>query len=599
MKILGISAYYHDSAAALIENGKVMYAAQEERFTKIKNDPSFPERAIAYCLSESGLALEELDYIAFYDKPFLKFERLMETYYAFAPNGFRSFAKAMPIWLKEKLFTKQMIKKGLKKIGGKPGQNIPILFPEHHLSHAASAFYTSPYDRSAFLTIDGVGEWITTSYGLATGKQGMEIMGEIHFPHSLGLFYSSFTYFLGFAVNSGEYKMMGLAPYSHHTSERAMSYIHIIKERLIDIKEDGSFKMNMHYFQFPVGLRMVDPKKWEQLFGIGKRKRNDPLTQSHADLAFAAQKVLEEILLKLIHHIKKETQAEYLCLAGGVALNCVANGLLYRASLFKDIYVQPAAGDAGGAIGAALATSYLKQDLQFTGLKEPFDPYLGPLASDRDIKSVLRKNNCTYHYFESTEELMDVVAQHLAQKKVVGWYRGRMEFGPRALGNRSILADPSVPEMQSLINLKIKFRESFRPFAPAVCEEDYNEYFEPGQRSPYMLFTSPVKESLRKPLPENFNALSLEQKQSTVKSEFPAITHIDHSARVQIVKKELNPSFWSLIQAFKKRTGKGVVINTSFNHKNNPIVNTVEDAYQCFRDSGMDVLVLENYLILK
>ena len=599
MKILGISAYYHDSAAALIVDGEVMYAAQEERFSRIKNDAAFPEAAITYCLSESGCALEDLDYIAFYDKPFLKFERLLETYYAFAPKGFRSFAMAMPVWLKEKLFTKQIIRKSLKKLGGPHAKKIPIVFPEHHLSHAASAFYTSPFEKTAFLTVDGVGEWTTTSYGLGSGTEGIKVLGELHFPDSLGLLYSSFTYFLGFKVNSGEYKMMGLAPYSNLQSKKVQGFIDIIKEKLVDIKEDGSIKLNKDYFEYPVGLRMVNPKKWEALFGFKKRTNDEPLTQTHADLAFAAQKVLEEILVKLGHHIKKETQAEYLCLAGGVALNCVANSVLFNESVFKDIYVQPAAGDAGGAIGAALATAYLKQDLTFTGLKKPFNPYLGPCTSHQEIEKVLRRHKCIYRYFESTEELLGTVANHLAEKKAVGWFRGRTEFGPRALGNRSILADPTDPEMQSKLNLKIKFRESFRPFAPAVCEEDYDAYFEPGKQSAYMLFTNPVKASLRKALPKNFHELSLEEKRKIPKSELPAITHVDYSARVQVVKKEVNPTFWSLLQTFKKLTGTGVLINTSFNVKDEPIVNTPEEAYQCFMNSGMDVLVLENYLIVK
>ena len=599
MKILGISAYYHDSAAALIVDGEVVYAAQEERFSRIKNDAAFPEAAITYCLSESGYSLEDLDFIAFYDKPFLKFERLLETYYAFAPKGFRSFAMAMPIWLKEKLFTKQIIRKSLKKIGGPHARKIPIVFPEHHLSHAASAFYTSPFPKSAFLTVDGVGEWTTTSYGIASGTDGVEVLGELHFPDSLGLFYSSFTYFLGFKVNSGEYKMMGLAPYSNLASKTVQNFIEIIKEKLVDIKEDGSFKLNKDYFEYPVGLRMVNPKKWEALFGFNKRTGKEPLTQQHADLALAAQKVLEELLVKLAHHIKKQTQSEYLCLAGGVALNCVANSVLFNETIFKDIYAQPAAGDAGGAIGAALATAYLKQNLTFTGLKKPFNPYLGPCSSHQEIERVLRKHKSSYQDFKSMEELLDTVAKHLAQKKVVGWFRGRTEFGPRALGNRSILADPSHPEMQSKLNLKIKFRESFRPFAPAVCEEDYETYFEQGKPSAYMLFTNPIKVSLRKPLPKNFDELSLEEKRKTAKSELPAITHVDYSARVQVVKRESNPTFWSLLQTFKNLTGNGVLINTSFNVKDEPIVNTPEEAYHCFMNSGMDVLVLENCLIVK
>lgn len=599
MKILGISAYYHDSAAAIIENGKVLYAAQEERFSRIKNDASFPENAIKYCLEESGFGLEDIDLVAFYDKPFLKFERLLETYYAYAPKGFKSFAKAMPLWLKEKLFIKQFIRKRLKELGADKNSKIPINFPEHHLSHVASAFYTSPYKSAAFLTVDGVGEWATTSYGIANGETGIKVLGELHFPDSLGLFYSSFTYFLGFEVNSGEYKMMGLAPYSDPQSEQVMQFMDAIKKNLVDIKPDGSIKLNKHFFEYPVGLRMVNPKKWETLFGIKQRLPEENLEQVHADLALAAQKVLEEILLKLINFVKQETGENYLCLAGGVALNCVANSVLYNQDIFDDIYVQPAAGDAGGALGAALASAYISQDLNFKGLEKPFNPYLGPKYSNLDIERVLRKHKCNYQYFEDKKALLKLAAQHIADKKVVGWFNGRTEFGPRALGNRSILADASDADMQYNLNMKIKFREGFRPFAPVVCEEDYDIYFETGKHSHYMLFTSQVKESLRKELPKDFNHFSLEDKRKFQKSSLPAVTHIDFSARVQVVREEMNPILWHLIQSYKTITGNGVLINTSFNVKDEPIVNTPEDAYLCFMKSGMDVLVLENYVIEK
>lgn len=600
MKILGISAYYHDSAAAIISDGNVLFAAQEERFSRIKNDASFPEKAIKYCLTEAGYTIEEIDIIAFYDKPFLKFERLLETYYAFAPKGFKSFTKAMPVWLKEKLFIKQFIKKRLKELSSNNKTiKTPLVFPEHHLSHAASAFYTSPFNKSAFLTVDGVGEWTTSSYGLACGEKGIKVLGELHFPDSIGLFYSSFTYFLGFQVNGGEYKMMGLAPYSNMDSKNVKHFIAIIKEKLIDIKSDGSIKLNRSNFEYPVGLRMVNPKKWEQLFQLKKRLPSDKLQQIHADLAFAAQKVIEEILVKTLKHIKQNTDADYLCLAGGVALNCVANSVLYNQNIFKDIYVQPAAGDSGGAIGAALSAAYLQPKKYFTGLKAPFKNYLGPNYSNLDIERILRKYKCKYRYFESDEELLYTTAKYISEKKVIGWFRGRTEFGPRALGNRSILGDPTDPEMQSKLNLKIKFRESFRPFAPAVCEEDFNDYFEKGKHSYYMLFVNEVKQSLRNKLPINFNQLSLEEKRNTVKSKLPAITHVDYSARVQVVKKEINPMFWKLIQAYKKQTGTGVLINTSFNVKDEPIVNSPEDAYMCFINTGMDVLVLEKYIIVK
>lgn len=598
MKILGISAYYHDSAAAIIENGKVLYAAQEERFSRIKNDASFPENAIKYCLDESGTSIEEIDHIAFYDKPFLKFERLLETYYAFAPKGFKSFAKAMPLWLKEKLFIKQFIRKKLKELN-QSKIKIDINFPEHHLSHVASAFYTSPFKKAAYLTVDGVGEWATTSYGIACGEKGIQVLGELHFPDSLGLFYSSFTYFLGFKVNFGEYKMMGLAPYSNPESKKVRHFIDVIKNNLVDIKPDGSIKLNRELFEFPVGLRMVNDKTWESLFGIKKREPEDILEQVHADLALAAQKVLEEILINLITFLKLETKENYLCLAGGVALNCVANSVLYRQNIFDDIYIQPAAGDSGGAAGAALATAYIKQKQPFEGLKQPFNAYLGPQYSNLHVEKVLRKQKCKYEFFENKEDLIKIISQHIADKKVVGWFQGRTEFGPRALGNRSILADATDPEMQHKLNMKIKFREGFRPYAPIVCEEDYDTYFEKGKHSYYMLFTNNIKKSLRKPLPENFDTMSLEEKRKISKSELPAITHIDFSARVQVVQKDLNSWLWHLIQSYKKITGTGVLINTSFNVKDEPIVNTPQDAYLCFMKSGIDVLVLENYLILK
>ena len=599
MKILGISAYYHDSAAAIVEDGKVLFAAQEERFSRIKNDAAFPEQAIHFCLSESGLTIEDIDLITFYDKPFLKFERLLETYYAFAPKGFKSFAIAMPIWLKEKLFIKQIIKKHIKELGTIKSHKIPINFTAHHLSHAASTFYTSPFKKAAFLTVDGVGEWTTTSYGIACGETGIKVLGELHFPDSLGLFYSSFTYFLGFKVNSGEYKMMGLAPYSSTNSKKVIHFIALIKANLIDIQPDGSIKLHSDFFEYSVGLRMINTKKWEELFSVKKRFPEEKLEQVHADLALAAQKVLEEILIKLITFIKQKTGEKFLCLAGGVALNCVANAVLFNQKVFEDIYIQPAAGDAGGALGAALASSYIKQQLPFQGLKQPFDVYLGPKFSNSDIEKMLRKHKCSYQYIGDQEILIKTTAEYIAEKKVVGWFQGRTEFGPRALGNRSILADASDSNMQYTLNMKIKFREGFRPFAPVVCAEDYDTYFEEGKPNYYMLFTSKLKKSLRQELPEGFDEFTLEEKRKVLKSKLPAITHIDYSARVQVVKKELNPLLWSLIQSHKKATGVGVLINTSFNIKDEPIVNTPEDAYLCFIKSGMDVLVLENYLIVK
>ena len=600
MNILGISAYYHDSAAAIIRDGKIICATQEERLSRIKNDASFPEKAIAFCLTESGLEIGDLDYVVFYDKPFLKFERLLETYYAFAPKGFLSFAAAMPVWLKEKLYIKPLIRKKLRQfVTEKKNKIPPVYFTEHHLSHVASAFYTSPFSKCAFLTVDGVGEWSTISYGTASGDKGINVLGELHFPDSVGLLYSSFTYYLGFEVNSGEYKMMGLAPYSHSKSEQVASFKRIICENLVDIKPDGSLKLNMDYFEYPVGLRMVNPKKWERLFGLKRRLPEEPLEQVHADLAFAAQKVVEEILVKLIRFVKEATGENELCLAGGVALNCVANSEVYGQHVFDDIYVQPAAGDAGGALGAALATYYLKSEVAFKGLATPFNAYLGQEYSNEEIARFLKRNPCNYRYFDTEEEVIEMTTRHLAAKKIVGWFRGRAEFGPRALGNRSILADATEPDMQQTLNMKIKFRENFRPFAPVVCEEDYSSYFEPGKHSYYMLFTSGIKKELRKKLPDDFQQFSIREKCAFVKSDLPAVTHIDYSARVQVVTKEMNPVFWKLIQSYKELTGTGVLINTSFNVKDEPIVNSPEDAYICFVKSQMDVLVLGNYIIEK
>ena len=598
MIILGISAYYHDSAAAIVKNGHVLYAAQEERFSRVKNDASFPENAIRFCLSEAGLTLDEVDYVAYYEKPFLKFERLLETYYAYAPKGFFSFVKAMPVWLKEKLFIKQVIKKRLKALGSVQ-RDVKICFPEHHLSHAGSAFYTSPFESCAFLTVDGVGEWTTTSYGVASRTEGIKVLGELHFPDSIGLFYSSFTYFLGFEVNSGEYKMMGLAPYATDASERVQRFIKVIKEKLVDIKPDGSIKLNPLYFEYAVGLRMLNPKKWKDLFGLEQRAPNDKLTQIHADLALAAQKVLEEVLIKMAAFIKHETGEKNLCLAGGVALNCVANSALFHQKIFDDIFVQPAAGDAGGALGAALAVAALYQKSGVNCEPKQFSPYLGIKFSEAEIERFLKTQKCTFDYCAKDDDLYQKVTQFIAAKKVVGWFQGRAEFGPRALGNRSIIADATDVDMQYKLNMKIKFREGFRPFAPAVCEEDYERYFEPEKQSYYMLFTNAVKHSIRQKLPADFDELTLDEKRKWPKSELPAVTHTDFSARVQVVTKALNPRFWQLIQTCKKCTGVGVLINTSFNVKDEPIVNSPADAYACFMKSGMDVLVLGNYIIEK
>ncbi len=595
--ILGISAYYHDSAAALIYQGKIIAAAQEERFSRKKNDSSFPTKAIKYVLQEAGIKLEDIDLIVFYDKPFLKFERLLETYHAFAPRGLRSFLKALPVWVKEKLFQKKMIKAELKKIGKITGK---LLFSEHHLSHAASAFFPSPFQEAAILTLDGVGEWSTAS--IAYGNENnITVIKELHFPHSLGLLYSAFTYYCGFKVNSGEYKLMGLAPYGDSSSKRTVEFIEKIKSTLVDIREDGSILLNMHYFGFATGLKMTVDKKWQKLFGVSPRKPESDINQVYMDLAFAIQKETEEIILKLATTVKDITKSENLVLAGGVALNSVANGKLLELGIFKNIWVQPAAGDAGGALGAALSGwyIYLNNTRTINGEDYMQGALLGPSFSNSDIEKFLRKQQQDFEYFQDFEELCDVVAEYINQGKVVGWFQGRMEFGPRALGNRSILADARNPEMQKKLNLKIKKREGFRPFAPAVLEEDAAKYFQLKSKSPYMLFVVPVNEERRnnnQPLPSEEN---MKERLYFNRSDIPAVTHIDFSARVQTVSKNVNPRFWNLINTFKNKTGYGVVINTSFNVRGEPIICSPEDAFNCFNLTEMDVLVMENVLVRK
>ncbi len=599
-KILGISAFYHDSAAAITINGEIIAAAQEERFTREKQTADFPVQAIKYCLEETGLEIDELDVIVFYDKPLLKFERLLETYYAFSPKGLVSFIKAIPVWLREKMFLKKQIYDGLREVGNYSKKEVKLLFPEHHLSHAASAFFPSPFKKAAILTVDGVGEWSTASIGVGEGNS-LKIIKEMHFPHSVGLLYSAFTYFLGFKVNSGEYKLMGLAPYGNPESDQTARFREIIKDKLVSIKEDGSIWLDQAYFNYATGLRMARDRKWEQLFGFPVRTDENLLEQHHCDLALAIQQVTEEIVLKMASHAKEVTGADYLCMAGGVALNCVANGKLLRSGIFKDIYIQPAAGDAGGAPGAAVAAHYL----YFQEERSPQSPdamagsYLGPDYSDKEIASMSRKVKAVFKRYEAFGDLAAEVASRIAEGNVVGWFQGRMEFGPRALGNRSILGDARNPDMQKKLNLRIKYREGFRPFAPSVLSEDRETYFQLESDSPYMLFVAPVKEERRKQLPEGYHDMPLWDKLYHERSDVQSVTHLDFSARIQTVHKETNPRYWQLINAFKKETGYGLVVNTSFNVRGEPIVCTPYDAYTCFMSTEMDYLVINNYLYCK
>ena len=576
-KILGISAFYHDSAAALTIGGKVVAAAQEERFTRDKHTPDFPKHAIQYCLDFAGLEIDELDAIVFYDKPLLKFERLLETYYAFAPKGMPSFLKAIPVWLNEKMFLKKLIYDGLKEIGDFDKKKVTLLFPEHHLSHAASAFYASPYEKAAILTIDGVGEWCTASIGLGDGSK-ISILKELNFPHSVGLLYSAFTYFLGFTVNSGEYKLMGLAPYGNPEAAETKRFADLIKQYLVDIKEDGSIWLDQTYFNYAAGLRMVHDDKWAKIFGFPRRPEEGEIQQHHCNLALAIQRVTEEIVLKMAEEAKRLTGADSICLAGGVALNCVANGKLLEAGIFKNVYIQPAAGDAGGALGAAMAASfmYFDEPRVMNGAQDLMaGSYLGPDYSDKEIELMSRKVKGVYKKYDCFEALSKEIADKIADGKVIGWFQGRMEFGPRALGNRSILGDARNPEMQKKLNLKIKYREGFRPFAPSVLSEDVSDYFDLDTDSPYMLIVSPVKTARRADLPKNFHDMPLWDKLYYKRSDVQSITHLDFSARIQTVHKETNPRYWSLINAFKQQTGYGLVVNTSFNVRGEPIVCTL------------------------
>jgi len=591
--ILGISAYYHDSAAAILRNGVVVAAAQEERFSRKKHDARFPRHAIEYCLSECEVALTDISKIVFYDKPLVKFERLLETYLSYAPKGFRSFLAAMPIWLKEKLYLKVTLKRELADLGGCPEKQLPaLLFAGHHQSHAASAFYFSPYDRAVVLCLDGVGEWATTSAWLGDGNS-LEQLWEIDFPHSLGLLYSAFTYFTGFRVNSGEYKLMGLAPYG------APKYVDLILDKLIDLKDDGTFRLDMSYFNYCTGLTMTNDK-FADLFGGPPRPSESEVTRREMDIAASIQKVTEQVVMRLANTLHKETGEKNLCLAGGVALNCVSNGRILREGPFSDIWIQPAAGDAGGSIGAAAIAWYETSTTrrEVNGHDSMQGSFLGPEYSAEKIREQLEAHGAKYQVLDQSV-LPGRVAEHLSDEKVVGWFQGRMEFGPRALGGRSILGDPRSAKMQSTMNLKIKYRESFRPFAPSVLQERVSDYFELDKPSPYMLIVAMVKDSLRIELDDEQRKLFGIEQLKLKRSELPAITHVDYSARVQTVHEETNPGYYRLLKEFNKLTGCGVLVNTSFNVRGEPIVCTPDDAYRCFMRTEMDYLVIEDFLLDK
>lgn len=593
MNLIGISAHYHDSAAALIRDGAIVAAAQEERFTRKKHDPDFPENAIRYCLAEAGLTLADIDGVVYYDKPLVKFERLLETYLSYAPAGFLSFVKAMPVWLKDKLYLKQTLKKELAKLGGcKESALPPLLFAEHHQSHAASAFFPSPFEKAAVLCMDGVGEWATTSVWLGDGNQ-LTPLWEMNFPHSLGMLYSAFTYYTGFKVNSGEYKLMGLAPYGEP------KYVDLILDKLLDLKEDGTFRLDMQYFNYATGLTMTNDR-FAELFGGPARKPESEITAKEMDLARSIQAVTEEIVLRLARTVHQELGVDYLCLAGGVALNCVSNGRLLREGPFKDIWIQPAAGDAGGAIGCALAAYYAKSGAKRVAQAGDSmqGSYLGPRYAADDIARQLDELGAKYEVLDDSV-FFDRVADILAGEKVVGWFQGRMEFGPRALGGRSIIGDPRSRNMQSVMNLKIKFRESFRPFAPSVRAEKVGEWFEQEGASPYMLIVAPVREEKRIAMTADEEKLFGIDKLNVPRSQVPSITHVDYSARIQTIHRETNPRYYQLIESFEQKTGCPILINTSFNVRGEPIVCTPADAYRCFMRTGMDYLVIENFVLAK
>jgi carbamoyltransferase len=593
MRILGISAYYHDSAAALVRDGEIIAAAQEERFTRKKHDSSFPVRAVEYCLAEDKATLDDVDHIVFYDKPFVKFERLLETYVAFAPRGLRSFQMAVPLWIREKLFQKRLLTEELKPFGKAKNNGDKLLFTEHHLSHAASAFFPSPFEEALILTMDGVGEWATTSVGVGRGNH-LEITKEIHFPHSLGLLYSAFTYYTGFRVNSGEYKLMGLAPYGQPL------YKDKIFDNLLDLKPDGSFRLNLDYFDYCTGLTMTNGR-FDALFGDPVRKPEELLTQRHMDLAASIQAVLEEVVLRMTRSLARETGIRNLCLAGGVALNCVANGKVLRDGSFERIWIQPAAGDAGGALGAALAASHLykAQPRHVNGQGDSMKgSYLGPAFLQPDIERRLAVAGAVFSVLDDCE-LLSQSAEALEAGKALGWFQGRMEFGPRALGGRSILGDARSPAMQSILNLKVKYRESFRPFAPSVLREDVAEWFELDTDSPYMLLVADVVESRRKAMTPEQQALFGIEKLNVPRSDIPAVTHVDYSARVQTVHQDTNPRYHALISRFKQRTGCPVIVNTSFNVRGEPIVGSPEDAFRCFMGTEIEVLAVGNCFLRK
>lgn len=591
--ILGISAYYHDSAAAILRDGEIVAAVQEERFSRKKHDARFPQHSVKYCLQEAGITLDQLEQIVFYDKPLVKFERLLETYLSYAPNGIRSFVAAMPVWLKEKLYLKSTLKKELSALAGLTTKQLPaLMFTEHHQSHAASAFYPCPYKSAAVLCLDGVGEWATTTAWHGNGDK-LTPLWELDFPHSLGLLYSAFTYYTGFKVNSGEYKLMGLAPYGEP------KYADLILDHLLDLKEDGTFRMDMQYFNYCTGLTMTN-KRFDKLFNGPARKPESEITQREMDIAASIQVVTEEVVLRLARSLQKETGEKYLCMAGGVALNCVSNGRILREGPFDDIWIQPAAGDAGGALGAAMAVWYEHHGAARTvnGKDSMSGSYLGPRFSSEGIKTQLDAIGAQYTVLEDGE-LMPKLANILANENVVGWFQGRMEFGPRSLGGRSIIGDPRSTKMQSIMNLKIKYRESFRPFAPSVLSERVSDYFELDKNSPYMLIVAPVKKSLRIPMTDKQKQLFGIEKLNLKRSELPAITHVDYSARVQTVHPDTNPRYHKLLSEFESQTGCAVLVNTSFNVRGEPIVCTPNDAYRCFMRTEMDYLVIENFLMVK
>lgn len=600
-KILGISAFYHDSAAAIIHGEQILAAAQEERFTRKKHYAGFPAEAVKFCLEESGFRISELDAIVFYDKPLLKFERLLETYYAFAPKGFNQFRTSMPVWLDEKMLIKRKIFENLSEIEKYDKNEVKLLFPEHHVSHAASAFYPSPFEKSAILTIDGVGEWATTTICRGEGKK-IEILKEMRFPHSVGLFYSACTYYLGFRVNSGEYKLMGLAPYGIPEADQTKDFIQKLKDHVITVHDDGSVWLNQEYFKYSTGLKMIDEKKWEDLFGFPVVEPDGDVNQSHSNFAYATQKVTEEAVLMMAEEAKRITGLDNLCMAGGVALNCVANGRLLKSGLFKDIFIQPAAGDAGGALGAAQAANHIYFDQPRTvnaGKDKMKGAYLGPYFSDKEVVRDLKRHKAIYHKIENFADLCNKTASILSEGNVVGWFQGKMEFGPRALGNRSILGDARNREMQKKLNLKIKYREGFRPFAPSVLEEESKNYFDIQSESPYMLLIAEVKEARRKQLPDNYYELGMWERLYFERSDVQSITHLDFTARIQTVHKETNPRYHQLIDTFKNKTGYGLLVNTSFNVRGEPIVCSPEDAYKCFMRTEMDYLVINDYFLVK